>query len=197
MTFNVLVIPEDSRTDGYIVGPVMSAAVQSCGRPNARVRVLTDPILGGIHEALKLNNLREIVDRYPLVNLFVLVVDRDDDPSRRGLLDQREGEVAGVLKAGQGLIAVEAWQEVEAWGLAGQDLPTGVRWSDIRAERDVKERFFSPYVRANGLFRGLGGGRKSLGDSARRNYGRVRSRCPELRDFEQRVAAWIQEQGGA
>jgi hypothetical protein len=197
MTFNVLVIPEDSRNDGYIVGPVISAAVQSSGRPNARVRVLTDPILGGVREALKLGNLREIVDRYPLVNLFVLVVDRDGEPSRRRLLDQRESEVASALKAGQGFIAVEAWQEVEAWALAGQNLPKGMRWSDIRAERDVKERFFDPYVRDNGLLPGLGRGRKSLGDSAGKNYGRVKRRCPELRDFEQRVAGWIQEQGEA
>lgn len=190
MSLNVLVIPEDSRTDQYIAGPVIESAIRSCGRPNCNVRVLSDPILGGIDAALNKANLAEIVDRYPTVQLFILAVDRDGDESRRALLDQREKELTGSLAAGQGFLAIEAWQEIEVWGLAGQRLP-GLRWSDIRAERDPKEIYFEPFVQANLDRPGLGGGRRTLGIEAARRYGRVRQRCPELSDLEERVSHWL------
>lgn len=190
MSLNVLVIPENPRTDQYVVGPLVRAVLHACGKPNANVRVLTDPVLGGVTEALKIDNLVDIVDRYPLVQLFVLVVDRDGDEHRRTVLDQREEDVRKKLRPGQGFFAVEAWQEIEVWVLAGQDLP-GVTWAEVRAERDPKERYFLPFATEASLTTALGGGLKQLGEESARKYGRVKKLCPELAALEQRVADWL------
>ena len=74
----VLAIPEDFRKDQYILQPILSALLEAAGKPKARVRVCTDPLLGGISQALRWERIVEILDRYRgMVDLFVLCVDRD------------------------------------------------------------------------------------------------------------------------
>jgi hypothetical protein len=48
MSLNVLVIPEDFRKDQYILAPLMRRLLAEIGKPNARVEVCRDPLLGGI-----------------------------------------------------------------------------------------------------------------------------------------------------
>lgn len=60
---NVLVIPEDSRKDKYILKPLFKSLFRAIGRPTARVRVCEDPVLGGVHEALK--SSRSVGDHRP------------------------------------------------------------------------------------------------------------------------------------
>ena len=50
---NVVIIPEDSRKDKYILKPLFERLFRSLGKPSARVRVCEDPVLGGVSEALK------------------------------------------------------------------------------------------------------------------------------------------------
>jgi hypothetical protein len=110
----------------------------------------------------KLTNLNLIVDRYPMVDLFILIVDRDGDGGRRTVLDNREHDMRAVLGR-RGFIAQEAWQEVEVWALAGQALPNSWHWNEIRSERHPKERYFDRFVEGRGLANGPGGGRVELG----------------------------------
>jgi len=48
---NVLIIPEDFRKDQYILKPIIEKMLAHMGL-RARVRVYTDPKLGGVGEAL-------------------------------------------------------------------------------------------------------------------------------------------------
>jgi hypothetical protein len=48
---NVLVIPEDFRNDQYVLEPVIRALFKQLGQPNVKVKVCTDPLLGGIAQA--------------------------------------------------------------------------------------------------------------------------------------------------
>jgi hypothetical protein len=171
---NVLVIPEDFRLDQYILQPLFEAVLAAVGKPRAKVRVVTDPLLGGVTEALKWSNIEAVIDRYRgMVQLFILIVDRDGDAGRRAALNDLEQRAEALCH----FVAENAWQEVEVWALAAQDVPW--RWSDVRAEPHAKERFFEPFVATRGLQDEPGRGRKTLGREAASRYTRVRQLCPE------------------
>ena len=173
---NIFIIPEDFRKDQYILKPLFSRLFRRLGTRSVRVRVCQDPLLGGIDEALKLERLREIVERYPMVDVFVLCVDRDGIVQRRQRLDQIEEEF------GTPFFAENAWEELETWVLAGLDLPSDWRWADVRAEVDVKERYFERLVEQRDLSDSPGGGRKVLGEEASRRIDAIRQKCPD--DFD-------------
>jgi hypothetical protein len=185
----ILVIPEDFRKDQYILEPIIRAMVQWCGVPNPRVEVCRDPLLGGVREAMSVNLLEEIVSRYPMVDLFILCVDRDGDEARRSGLDRIEREIENALGPGQRFVSEAAWQELEVWVLAGlKDMPQDWEWRAIRRERDPKERYFEPMARRRDLDRTDDGGRKSLAREAARRYKRVRQLCPEdIQALERRI----------
>ncbi len=149
-----------------------------------------DPLLGGVGEALKAARIKEIVGQYRgMVDIFVLCVDRDGIPTRRQRLDELEAAFKD-----DGLLAVDAWEEIETWALAGQtDLPKEWRWRDIRAAVDVKERYFEPLVRLRGLIDSPGEGRESLGEAASRRLAAIRQKCPEdFGDLATRLEARLQ-----
>ena len=78
--------------------------------------------------------------------------------------------------------AAEAWEEIEAWLLAGLKLPAEWRWTDVRAEVQVKERYFDRLTQLLGLAEDHGGGRERLGRIAARRINAIRRKCPE--DFD-------------
>ena len=84
-------------------------------------------------------------------------------------------------KFGDGLhfLAADAWEEIEAWVLAGLDLPGEWRWTDVRAEVHVKERYFDRLTESLGLAEDHGGGRERLGKIAARRINVIRQKCPE------------------
>ena len=175
----VLIIPEDFRNDQYLLRPLFDRLFRSLNIP-ANVAVCQDPLLGGISEALKSECLREIVDRYDaMIDLFILCVDRDGNLFRRNRLDQIEAEFDGQRR----FLAENAWEELETWTLAGLDLPNDWRWSEVRAEVSVKERYFAPLARQRGVAGGLGQGHMRLGEEAARNITKIRQKCRE--DFDQ------------
>lgn len=95
---NVLIIPEDFRNDQYILRPLFQRLFRSLNR-TATVTVCTDPLLGGVSEALKSERLAEIIEQYDgMTDLFILCVDRDGDTSRRTRLDQIEQEFGIPLR---------------------------------------------------------------------------------------------------
>ncbi|MDE0384392.1 MAG: hypothetical protein OXI22_10950 [Defluviicoccus sp.] len=175
----VLVIPEDFRNDQYLLKPLFKRLFATMGRRNVRVRVCQDPLLGGVDEALKSERIQEVVEQHDgMTDIFILCVDRDGVLGRRQRLDQLEGEFANDRT----FLAQNAWEEIETWVLAGLDLPRGWRWADVRAEVQVKERYFDVLADGRGVADGPGGGRETLGDEAARNITAIRQKCPE--DFD-------------
>ena len=171
----VLVIPEDFRNDRHILQPLFHRLFRSIGRPRADVRVCTDPLMGGVNEALKKERIAEVVEQYRMIDMFILCIDRDKIPGRRDRLDEIEVEF------GQShlFFAACAWEEIETWALAGLVLPTQWRWRDVRAEKHVKERYFEELARRRGLDKQAAGGRRLLGEEAARNIAAIRQKCPD------------------
>jgi hypothetical protein len=189
---NVVVIAEDDRNDRFVVLPIIQAMFRKLRRPNARVKI--HPIRNGGWETVKQwRLLRDIIESYPQVDLFLFCVDRDGHEQRRQILDTLEHRAREILKPSRAFFAVLAAQEIEVWALAGIDwrLKRDWAWSSIRDERDPKEHYFEPIARRRRLLDSVGQGRKILGDEAARNYSRVRQNCPELRDLEDRIRAWL------
>ena len=187
---NVLIIPEDFRKDQYILKPILNRLFETIGQRRAHVRVCQDPLLGGIGEATKSDRVSEIVERYEaMTDIFILCVDRDGNEGRRQRLDQLEQEFGD----GRAFFAENAWEELETWVLAGAELPTNWRWADVRAEVQVKERYFDVLVTQRRLGDHPGGGRKPLAHEAARRLDAIRQKCPE--DFDalaQRIEANVQ-----
>jgi predicted ATPase len=180
----ILVIPEDFRKDQFILQPIITAMMEDIGMKRAQVRVLRDPLLGGISEALRMQNLTGIIERYrAMVDLFILCVDRDGNATRRSVLDNLEKQL------GVGFLAEHAWQELEVWVLGGHDLPSDWMWASIRTENHPKERYFEPFAALRKVADGPGGGRKALAEAAARRFRRVCQLCPEdVANLRDRVA---------
>ena len=82
----IIVIPEDFRNDQYILKPLFKQLMQSIGKQNARVEICSDPLLGGIGEAMKSKRIEEFVDGYDgMIDVFILCVDRDGVSLRKTL----------------------------------------------------------------------------------------------------------------
>ena len=191
MSLNVLVIPEDFRKDQYVLRPLMRRVFEEIGKPRARVEICIDPLLGGVDQALKWERIEEVISMYPMVQIFLLIVDRDGKPGRRHALDKLEQSAAELLGANRILLGENAWQEIEVWALAGQDLPADWKWSAIREEEHPKEAYFEPHSQSRQLTDEPGAGRTTMGREAAQNYQRVRSRCPEdIAALEGRLREW-------
>src|SRR5215470_2739460 len=113
MSFKVLVIPEDFTKDEHILKPLVERILSDCGR-TAQVQVCRDPNFQGVHAALDLGALRSrVVARYPMVDLFILFVDRDGNEGRKVRTDSIEITLSGELaERGRYFLAEVAWQEV-------------------------------------------------------------------------------------
>lgn len=190
---SVLVIPEDFRKDQYILGPIMKALLNAAGIGTINLRVCQDPLLGGVREALKWERIRDVLERYRgMVDLFLLCVDRDGDAGRRQQLNRIEAYAEEFLVDARLLLAEHAWQEIEVWLLAGHDLPSEWRWTEVRADPNPKERYYAAFARSRGLQSEPGQGRRTLAEESARRYGRIRQLCPEdVQNLEQRVRNWV------
>ncbi len=189
----ILIIPEDFRKDQYMLKPIIEAMMQELGKPKAKVKVCQDPLLGGVDQALKWERIKEIIQRYPMVDLFLLCVDRDGKAGRKKRLEEIEQHSKSVLAKGKVLFAENAWQEIEVWVLAGHNLSTEWNWQVIREEINPKETYFIPFAEAKNLLISPGEGRKILAKEAAKQYKRIRQLCPEdIENLEKRVQSWIQ-----
>ena len=156
---------------------------QNLGVPVIQVEICQNPLLGGISEALKTENLTRILQRRPgKYDLYILCVDRDGVTGRRQRLDDIEAEILATFGDGVRFLAENAWEELETWVLAGLDLPGNWRWADVRAEIHVKEQYFEPLATQRGLAGSTGGGRKALAEEASRRVRAIRQKCSE--DFD-------------
>ena len=175
----VMIIPEDFLKDQHILKPLFSRLVRQIGAPSVEVQMCYQPRFRGVDQTLELRELERVVRRFGgMVDIFVLCVDRDGRAGRRQRLNQIEAEFQGRCV----FFAENAWEEVETWALAGLALPGDWRWADVRAEVDVKERYFEPLAAQRGLADSGDGGRRVLGDEASRRIRAIRQKCPE--DFD-------------
>jgi hypothetical protein len=179
VSVNVLVIPEDFRRDQYVLRPIVEAMLKKIG-VSAKVIVCPKPLLGGVGEALKWSRLAEIIAMHRgMTRLFLLVVDRDCDDNREARLRDLEQKAAAELAGtNRVFLAEHAWQEIEAWVLAGMpDLPWP--WKEVRADCDPKEHYYNDYARKRGVLDSPYEGRGRLAQEAARNYQRIRDLCRE------------------
>jgi hypothetical protein len=186
MSYNVLVVTEDFTKDAAVVVPVVEKVLMEVGKPRALVRACTEPNFGGISEAMRFERLRdEVIGEYPSVHLFVLLFDRDGQDGQQGRKNRDEAaaflenRLKELLQAPRRSVVTLAWQEVEAFVLAGHDLAEGWSWRDIRADSDVKNTYFKQLVNLKGTARYPHEGRKTLMAEAIKNWARIKSRCPE------------------
>jgi hypothetical protein len=181
----VLIIPEDPTLDQYILKPVVIRLFSELGRP-ARIDILTNPRLRGVDQALGQKDLADIVRRFPMIDLFLVLVDRDGHLERHAIAKVREEEHPGRLFI---CLAIE---EVEVWMLALHRDTLGVSWSTVRCERNPKERFAHPFLITRTPRLDVGGGRawamRELG-SGWRGVLRV---CPELQELRDRIRGWLE-----
>jgi len=188
----VLVIPEDFRKDQYMLKPIIGAIMAKLGKPRAKVMICQDPLLGGVTEALKWENIKSIINQYAMVDIFVLCVDRDGKEGRKNALAKIEEEAATILASGRLFFAENAWQEIEVWVLAGHVLPPDWKWLDIRQEVNPKETYFLPFAQERNLLDSPGEGRKTLTEEAVKRYNRIRQLCPEdIVVLENRINSWM------
>jgi len=142
-----MIIPEDFRKDRYTLEPIIKEMMTAVGKQKAKVVVCTDPLLGGIDQALRWERIKEIIDDYKhKVQLFLLCVDRDGKAERRARIDYLEEQASSILNQNQRFLGENAWQEIEVWVLAGHDLPDAWSWSEIRQEINPKETYFVPFI---------------------------------------------------
>lgn len=181
----VLLIPEDPKHDQYILKPLVTRLFADLGK-TPRVEVLSRPRLRGVAQALDATILADVVATYPMVDLFLVLVDRDGQKERAAVAAAREAEHSGRL------LVELAIEEVETWMLALHAADLEARWQDVRKEIDVKERFAHPFLKrsAPSLSPGEGRAWAMRGLGAQQWKGMCR-RCPELASLEQRIGNWL------
>lgn len=181
----VLIIPEDQELDRYIVQPVVEALFQDLGKNRVQVSVLPEPRLRGINEALNSERLAGIIRDNPMVDLFLLIVDRDCN--REG---NEERVAARVAAHPDKLIGCLAVQEVEVWMLA-LHLDSG--FSEVRRHCDPKEKWAEPLLGHLGTD-GPGKGRKKAMRALTGKWRGLSARCEELGALQQHIRDWLAQQ---
>lgn len=156
--------------------------LENCGKPNAKVDVLTNPRAQGYENAKNLL-LEQIIDRYAHFDLLLFLPDADGR-DRKEEFKRLESE---ATNRGVHLFCCAAEQEVEVWLLAGHAGKLSRPWQQVRTEISVKETVFTPFLQRFGDDRSAGGGRKQLMNETLKNYAGLLQRCPELANLEQRI----------
>jgi hypothetical protein len=183
VSFRVLVIPEDPTYNGYILQPIVERMLTELGKPNAHVKILTDPKVNGYPDAV--NAIRgDLIERYRyLFNLWLFLPDAD----RAGNLEPLESALG---EQGVHLLCCAAVPEVEIWLLAGHRDKLPLPWADVRKHPHLKEDVFEPFLRRYGDA-GASGGRKRLTLETLANYRGLVSVCEELGQLENRLRTFL------
>jgi hypothetical protein len=180
----VLVIPEDPVLDEHILKPIIEQIFAGL-EIKTRVEVLKDPRMRGASQALDPETVKGVVEDNPMIDLFLLMVDRDCNR------DGHEAKARSIVEQhADKLLACLAREEVEVWALAlhRNDLPE--MWNVVRAECDPKERYFNPLV-AQKQWKGPGGGRKRAMKDLGKSFRGLLQLCDELTALSEQIAAWL------
>ncbi len=108
MSFKALIVPEDPTNNGYILQPLATRMLEECGRPNAKVTVLTNPRTQG-YEHAKAVLVDQVFARYSHFDLLLFLCDADGN-NRQAAFTTLEAKAAAD---GVRLLCCAAVQEVE------------------------------------------------------------------------------------
>lgn len=168
----VLIIAEDPTYDQFIVKPIVKRLLEDC-EVQGTVDVLTDPHMKGVSMALDANILAKVVAENPMVDLFIVVADRDCNR------ENNQNKAAARAAEHDNLLCTLAAEEIEVWMLALHRETLNAKWSDVRSHCDPKEKYAEPFLR-NGNFRGPGKGRKRAMDALAGRWQGLLQVCEEL-----------------
>lgn len=180
----VLIIPEDPALDRFILKPIVEHIFADLGK-SPWIEVLSNPRLRGVAQAFDASVLASIVSTRPMFDLFLVLIDRDGDTRRSTLAAQREAEYPGKLFV---CLAIE---EVEVWMLASHRRNLKFPWRQIRSEIHPKERFAQPFLAEKIRELNRGGAREWAMEALGAHWKGVLQCCPELKDLQQRIKAWL------
>ena len=179
MSFRVLVIPEDPTYNGYILTPLVERLLREAGRPNARVKLLTNPRLQGyaaVLEAVK----ESLASKWRFMDLWLFIPDGDQSLNADALEQRLQAQ-------GVRLLVCPAVPELEAWLLAGHREKLSMPWNEVRSHPRLKEEVFDPFLREHGIPEAPGGGREELMKQALGNLRGITAVCPELARLLERL----------
>lgn len=183
----VLIIPEDPTLDQHVIRPIVARIFEDLGR-KARIEVLTDPHLRGVDQALDRDMISGIVEDNKMIDLFLLVVDRDCDRKKNtSRAQERQAEHTA-------LIATLAKQEIEVWALAPHRKSLGVRWDEVTEDCDPKERYFDPFIERMGWIETVGKGRRRAMRSLGPAWASMLQLCPEIRGLKEEIRGWLKDE---
>lgn len=182
----MLVIVEDPTLDQFVVKPVIDKLFEELS-VRARVEVLRDPHLRGVEQATSIHVLSDVVELNPMVDLFLLVVDRD---CNRTSIEDKVKEIEA--RFARKILPTLAIEELEVWMLAVfEDSPLNAKWADVRSHCDPKETFAEPFLKSRGWYTEVGKGRKRAMRELNGNWRRLLSRCPEIAGLKARLEDWL------
>jgi hypothetical protein len=180
----VLVIPEDPTLDQYILRPIVTKLFADLGR-TLQIEILFRPRLRGVSEALDSVKLAGVVGSFPMVDLFLVIVDRDGIESRAAVARAREAEHA------RRLVVCLAVEEIEVWMLAIHHTSLDRPWREIREEIKPKDRFAHPFLKERAPKLDLGQGRVWAMRELSGQWRGVLDRCPEIKELKRRIELWL------
>ena len=180
-----MVVPEDPTIDQYVLKPIVEQLFADLGK-TPRVQVLSNPRLHGVSQALDASILADIVETNRMIDVFLVLVDRDGDDKKRPLQAKER-----TRQHPDRLFVCLAIEEIEVWMLALHRDVLGVPWRDVRAERDPKERFAQPFLTAQAPKLSAGGGRAWAMRELGSKWKGVLDVCPELAELKQTLADWL------
>ena len=186
MSFRVLVIPEDPTWNGYILKPLTKALLNDAGKPNAKVKLLENPHVGGYDQAL--SAIRgELPDRYGFFDLWLFFPDADRASAHAMDILETELQARDIP-----LLCCAAQPEIEIYAcVAFRDYLHGT-WEQARAHHRMKEEIFEPLLQAHGDPRQAGGGRELMITRSLQNLQRLFQLCPETRRLRDRIAEHVE-----
>ncbi len=184
-----MVVPEDPTLDQYVLKPIVERLFANLGKM-PRVQVLSNPRLQGVSQALDGEILADIVDTNRMIDMFLVLVDRDGDDTKR----PRQAKERTRQHADR-LFVCLAIEEIEVWMLALHRGRLGVPWRDVRAEHHPKERFAHPFLAAHAPKLSAGGGRAWAMRELGSKWKGVLEVCPELAELQQTLADWLSRHG--
>jgi hypothetical protein len=181
----VLIVPEDPTLDQYVLKPVVERIFEDLGR-SARVEVLVDPHIRGVAQALDAEMLAGILQDHPMIDLFVLAIDRDCDT-----FGNTAKAAARVASHAPRLLAVLAHQELEVWALALHRAELTAPWSAVREECHPKEALWDPFVTRKEWLTSVGRGRKHAMRALGANWSGLLQVCPEIATLRDDIRSWL------
>ena len=161
--------------------------MRDVGRPNAKVKLLTQPRVRGYDQAVSAIR-NKLAARYGFMDLWLFFPDAD-----RTSGDAMRNLETHVAAEGITLLCCAAQPEVEIYACAGLRNDMQEAWADVRRHPRMKEEVFNPLLTRYGDPGRPGAGRDLMVARSLGNLPLLFQLCPELRCLRDRIAAFLQD----